>query len=109
MKRIYIYFPEDGKEYSSGARAELSDKTDGSVYAEVSSPRIDELWAHFQERIARHGMKADWASAFMADLCITLMENKQVPFRCLRKLNDTQWDCTERCIVGNETAIEFMR
>ena len=109
MKRIYIYLPESGDDYSEGARAELSDKANGNVYAFASSPCIDELWEDFQERVARHGMKVDWAGLFMAELGTTLMEKKQVPFMCLRKLNDTQWDCTERCIVGNETAQEIMR
>lgn len=109
MKRIYIYLPDDGKEYTSGARVELSEKPNGEIYAFVSSPRIDELWEHFQRRIARHGLKADWANIFKADLTLALYDNEQVPFRCLRRLNDTQWACTERCIVGAETAQEFMR
>jgi hypothetical protein len=107
-KKIYIYFGAYGHEYCDGAVAELSCKANGKVYALVSSSSIDEVWCNFQKRIASHGIKGNSSILLISDLALTLFSDIQVPFRCLRRLNDTKWACTERCIVGDETAKELM-
>ena len=109
MKKIYIYFGEGGKEYSGGAKAELSDTANGNVYAFASSPYIDRLWKCLRERMARHGLKDNAVTTLMSDLAIVLLDNNKVPFKCLRRLNGTHWDCTERCIVDADVALELMR
>ena len=108
-KKIFIYFGAYGEDYGGGAVAELSCKANGKVYAFVSSPRINKVWRDFQKRISAHGIKGNSSLTLIADLALTLFTDKHVPFRCLRRLNGTKWACTERCMVGNETAQEFMR
>ena len=108
-KRIFICYGEHEEEYGGGATAELSNEASGMIYAVISSPSIDELWEDLQRRMAAHAIKGSPASTIMADLYLSLRSNRKIPFVCFQKLNDSEWACTERCIVGSETAKEFMR
>ena len=112
MKRIYIYFPKghgEGEEYSQGATAELSETPSGEVFAFMSSSQIETIWCEFQKEVKSHAIKGDSAYCLWGDLILVMRKNTSLPFSCYRRINDTQWACTERCIVGNETALEIIR
>ena len=107
MKRIYIYYGTDG-EYSTGATAELAESATKEVFAFLSSSNVDEIWREFQRRTNANAIKEHSAHNLWADLMLALEINGCMPFTLYRKINDTQWACTERCIVGNETAQEVI-
>ena len=108
MKRIYIYYGTDG-EYSTGATAELAESAAKEVFAVMYSSCVDEIWCEFQRRIQAHAIKEHSAHTLWADLMLALEINGCMPFTCYRKINEAQWACTERCIVGKETAQEVIR
>ena len=108
MKRIYIYYGTND-EYSPGATAELAQSATNEVFAFMSSPCVDEIWREFQRRIKAHAIKEHSANTLWGDLLLSLKIYGCMPFTYYRKINDTQWACIERCIVGKETAQEAIR
>lgn len=108
MKRIYIYFGA-GSEYNTGAETELAERPSATVYAFVSSPRINEVWECFQQFRSAHAIKDASPQSMMSDMIGVFKRKHDVPFTCYRRINDTQYACLEQCIVGKETALEAMR
>ena len=111
MKRIYIYLPDDGFEYSGGARSELSETENGNVFAFVSSPCINKIWRAFNREVASHSLmkRKKSASQLLGCLEVMLLRNERVSYVCYRKISRKTWARTERCIVGIEAVHEVMR
>ena len=111
-KGLYIYFGEKRDEYADDATFEIADRASGSVYAFISSPKIDKIFRDFICNAYRIRSTLGWDSpqSVLTEILATLdaYPNRRVPFICLHKQNNGKWVCLERRIVDGKTARNFM-
>ena len=109
LKRILIYYPENGDEFSRGAVAELAESKNGNAFALLESPEVERIWDEFRKRRSVHSLSMSSADTLFADLMLAVEMQSGVPFRCYRKADGTAWMLTDRKAVSGEVAEAAMR
>lgn len=99
MKKIFIYFaPGEYDPCVGDGTTEFSNNPNGSVYATLTSPNIDEIWNLYQQEIKSSDI-GDSARTFFASLRFILNKYEMLPFVLHYKANGSTWVREERCLA----------